>query len=107
MTNVIKWNGKLQKFNPSKLKRAVTAALRDAKVPKPKRAKIIREVCSPVIKACKKKKTVKGTLIRNEVVKRLRKKCKEGAVAWLKYEKKQKRKGKTAKKRVVRRKRRR
>ncbi len=105
MTNVIKWNGKTQKFSPSKLKKAVMSALRDAKVPKPKRARIIREVAGPVIKACKRRKTVKGTAIRNDVVKRLRKKCREGAVAWLKYEKKQKRKGgkrKTSRKAVHR-----
>jgi len=88
MTKVIKRGGKTQKFNPSKIKKAVMAALRDAKVPKPKRAKIVREVCSPVIKACRKKKTVKSSAIRSLIMPRLRKKCKEAAAAWLKYERK-------------------
>ncbi len=108
MTNVIKKGGKTQKFSPSKVKKAVMAALKDAKVPKPKRAKIVREVANPVIKACKKKKTVKVSVIRNLLVKKLRSKCKEGAVAWLKYEKRHRRKTrKSVKKRVVHRKRRR
>ena len=88
MTTVIKRDGKTRKFSPAKVKSAVMGALRDAKVPKPKRAKIVREVAGPVIKACKKRKTIKGTAIRSQIVKRLRKKCKEGAAAWLKYEKK-------------------
>jgi transcriptional regulator NrdR family protein len=101
MTNVIKRGGKTQKFSPSKLKKAVMSALKEAKVPKPKRAKIVREVAGPVIKACKGKKTVRGIVIRNDIVKRLRKKCKEGAAAWLKYEKRHRpKKRRTVKKRV-------
>jgi transcriptional regulator NrdR family protein len=88
MTEVIKRGGKKQKFNPSKIKRSVMAALRDAEVPKPKRAKIVREVAGPVIKACRKKKTVKVAVIRKLLVAKLRKKCKEGAAAWIKYERK-------------------
>jgi transcriptional regulator NrdR family protein len=103
MTNVIKRGGKTQKFSPSKIKSAVMGALREAKVPKPKRAKIVREVTGPVIKACKKKKTVKALAIRSLIVARLRKKSKEGAAAWIKYEKKHRKgaKRRIAKKRVV------
>jgi transcriptional regulator NrdR family protein len=99
MTNVIKRDGKTRKFSPSKVKSAVMGALRDAKVPKPKRAKIVREVAGSVIKACKKKKTVKAIAIRNLIVKKLRKKCKEGAAAWLKYEKKHRTKARKKRKR--------
>jgi len=88
MTNVIKRGGKTQKFNPSKIKKSVMSAARDAKVPKAKRAKLVREVAGPVIKACRKKKTVKSAAIRSLIVKRLRKKSKESAAAWLKYERK-------------------
>jgi len=102
MTNVIKKGGKTQKFSPSKVKNAVMGALREAKVPKPKRAKIVREVTGPVIKACKKRKTVKASAIRKLIVARLRKKSKEGATAWLKYERRHKKgaKKRTVKKRV-------
>jgi transcriptional regulator NrdR family protein len=92
MTKVIKRGGKTQKFNPSKIKKSVMAALRDAKVPKPKRAKIVREVAGPVIKACRKRKSVKASAIRSLVVPKLRKKCKEAAAAWLKYERKHRKK---------------
>ncbi len=103
MTSVIKRGGRTQKFSPSKIKSAVMGALREAKVPKAKRAKIVREVTGPVIKACKKKKTVKATAIRSLIVARLRKKSKEGAAAWIKYERKHRKgaKRRTAKKRVV------
>jgi transcriptional regulator NrdR family protein len=98
MTQVIKRGGKKQKFNPSKIKKSVLSAARDAKIPKAKRAKLVREVAGPVIKACKKKKSVKTSAIRSLLVARLRKKSKEAAAAWIKYERKH-RKG--AKKRVV------
>jgi hypothetical protein len=82
-------------------------ALREAKVPKPKRAKIVREVTGPVINACKKKKNVKATAIRSLIVARLRKKSKEGAAAWIKYERKHRKgaKRRTVKKRVRKRRR--
>jgi len=92
MTKVIKRGGKTQKFNPSKVKKSVMAALRDAKVPKPKRAKLVREVAGPVIKACRKRKTIKASAIRSLIVPRLRKKSKEAAAAWLKYERKHRKK---------------
>jgi transcriptional regulator NrdR family protein len=101
MTIVIKRGGRKQKFSADKIKRAVMGALREAKVPKSKRAKIVREVTGPVIKACRKRKTVKATAIRSLIVPRLRKKSKEGAAAWIKYERRH-RKGKTAKKKVRR-----
>jgi transcriptional regulator NrdR family protein len=107
MTTVIKRGGRKQKFSPSKIKKAVMGALREAKVPKPKRARIIREVTGPVIKACRRRKTIKATAIRSLVVPRLRKKSREAASAWLKYERKHRKgKRKAAKKRVHRKRRR-
>ncbi len=105
MTNVIKRGGRTQKFSPSKIKKAVMGALREAKVPKPKRARIVREVTGPVIKACKRKKTVKASAIRSLIVKRLRKKSKEGVAAWTKYERKHRKgaKRRTARKRTAKR----
>ncbi len=109
MTSVIKRGGRTQKFSPSKIKNAVMGALREAKVPKPKRAKIVREVTGPVIRACRRRKTIKATAIRSLIVPRLRKKSKEAAAKWLSYERKH-RKGtrrRTAKRRVHHKKRRR
>ena len=88
MTQVIKRGGRTQKFSADKIKRAVMGALREAKVPKPKRAKIVREVTGPVIKACRKRKAIKATAIRSLIVPRLRKKSKEAAAKWLSYERK-------------------
>jgi transcriptional regulator NrdR family protein len=102
MTKVIKRGGRIQKFSPSKIKKSVMGAARDAKVQKAKRAKLVREVTGPVIKACKKKKTVKATAIRSLIVKRLKKKSKEAAAAWIKYERKHRKgpKRRTVKRRV-------
>jgi len=107
MTSVVKRGGRTQKFSPSKIKSAVMGALREAKVPKAKRAKIVREVTGPVIRACKKRKTVKATAIRSLIVPRLRKKSKEGAEAWVKYERRHRKgaKRRTTKKRVRKRRR--
>jgi len=86
MTTVIKRGGRKQKFSADKIKKAVMGALREAKVPKSKRAKIVREVTGPVIRSCRKRKTIKATAIRSLVVPRLRKKSKEAAAKWLSYE---------------------
>jgi transcriptional regulator NrdR family protein len=107
MTTVVKRGGKKQKFSPSKIKKAVMGAAREAKVPTSKRAKLVREVTGPVINACKKKKTVKATAIRTLILSRLRKKSKGAAAAWVKYDRKHRKgaKRRTAKKRVHRKKR--
>lgn len=113
MTNVIKRGGKIQKFSPSKLKRAIAAAIREAKVPMKNRKKILREVAGPVMKAVRKRKTIKSSAIAKLVVAKLRRKSKEAATKWVKYERRRHKKRthakkrRTAKRRTVRRKRRR
>ncbi len=86
MTKVIKRGGKVQDFSPSKLKRAIAAAIREAKVPSSMRAKMVREVVSSVSKACRKRKTIKASAIAKLVVTKLRVRSKEAAAKWVKYE---------------------
>ena len=90
MTTVIKRGGKKEPFNPSKIKRSVRAAARDAGIPLFGRMALVREVAKPVIRACRRKESVKASAIRTMVVKRLSRKSKEAAAAWKKYEKRHK-----------------
>jgi transcriptional regulator NrdR family protein len=101
MTYVIKRGGNTQKFSPSKLKKAIAAAIREAKVPRSERTKLLREVANPVIKACKKKKTIKSVALGKLVVAKLRVKSKEAAAKWTKYEKRRHKKRTHAKRRTV------
>ncbi len=103
MTYVIKRGGNTQVFSPSKLKKAIAAAIREAKVPRAQRTKLLREVANPVIKAVKKKKTIKSSAIAKLVVAKLRVKSKEAAAKWVKYERRRHKKRTHAKKRVAKR----
>ncbi len=102
MTNVIKRGGQKQKFSPSKIKKSIEKALKDAKVAKAKRDKIVKEVGGAVIAQFGKRKLVKTKEIRNAVVSKLSKKSKAAVTAWKRSEKKKKRK--TVKKRTTKRK---
>jgi transcriptional regulator NrdR family protein len=90
MTKVLKRGGKIQNFRAYKVKRSVRNAAKDAKISRAERNKLVKEVACPIIKACKRKKTVKSAEIRNLLIKGLGKKSKETAAAWLKYEKRYK-----------------
>lgn len=104
MTQVIKRGGKVQVFSPSKLKKVIAAALREAKVPASQRTKMVREVANSVTKAVKKRKTIKASAIGKLVVAKLRVKSKEAAAKWNKYEKRQHKKRTHAKRRTVKKK---
>jgi transcriptional regulator NrdR family protein len=92
MTNVIKRGGRKQKFSPSKIKNSMDKALKDAKVPKAKRTRIIKEVAGAVIALFKKRKLVKTTEIRRAVVSKLGRKSKAAVAAWKRNEKKKRKK---------------
>lgn len=108
MTQVMKRGGRLQAFSPSKLKKAIAAAIRDAKVPRTARTKILREVANSVTKAVKKRKTIKATAISKLVATKLRAKSKEAAAKWVKYERRRHKrthaKRRTAKKKTTKKK---
>ena len=92
MTKVIKKGGKEQKFVPNKIKRAINKAAMEAKLPPAERKTLVRIVGGAVTKACKRRKTIKATEIRNMVVSKLQKKSKPVAAAWRKFEKRHKKK---------------
>ena len=87
MTKVIKRGGKEQKFASEKIKRSILRAAKEAKLSPAERKKLVREVAGPVIRACRKRKTINAKAIRKIVVSKLDKKSKDTAAAWRKYEK--------------------
>ncbi len=101
MTTVIKKGGKEQKFSPEKIKRAVGKAAKEAKLSPVERRKLIREL-APVIRAVRKRKTIKTSMIAKLVLAKLQRKSKATAAAWRKHAKKHRRKA--TKRRTVRRK---
>jgi transcriptional regulator NrdR family protein len=102
MTSVIKRGGSKQKFSPSKLKKSIDWALKDAKVPKAKRDGLVKEIGGEIISLFSKRKLVKTTEIRSAVLKRLTKKSKAAVAAWKRSEKKKRKKA--VKKRTAKRK---
>jgi transcriptional regulator NrdR family protein len=103
MTNVIKKGGGKQRFSPSKLKKSIDWALKDAKVAKKKRDLLVKEVGGEIIALFSKRKLVKTTEIRNAVLKKLVKKSKAAVAAWKRSEKKKRKKAvkkRTPKRRV-------
>ncbi len=99
MTHVIKRGGKEQKFISDKIKRAIDKAAKEAKLPPAERKKLVREVAGVVIRACRRRKTIRTTEIGRLVASKLQKKSKVTAAAWRKYAKRHKRKRSTKKKR--------
>ncbi len=92
MTTVIKRGGRKQSFSPGKIKKAVEKAAKEAKVPKAKRDKLVKEVAGAVIALFGKKRSVKAIAIRKAVLSRLERKSKAAAAAWRMGERKKKRK---------------
>ncbi len=91
MTKVIKKGGKEQKFVPNKIKRAINKAAMEAKLPPAERKILVRVVGGAVIKACRRRKTIKSSMIRRLIVHKLQTKARPVASAWIKYEKRHKR----------------
>ncbi len=92
MTKVIKKGGKEQKFVPNKIKRAIEKAAKEAKLLPAERKVLIRVVGGSVIKACRRRKTIKSSMIRKMIVDKLQKKSKPVASTWRKFEKRHKKK---------------
>ena len=105
MTTVIKRGGKRQTFSPSKIKKAIAGALREAHVSKAKRDMIVKEVANEVVKMYGKRKLVKATEIRKAVVAKLGRRSKAAVTAWKRREKKKTKKVKKTANRTVKKKR--
>ena len=92
MTTVIKKGGKKEGFSPAKIRKSIAGAAKDAGVPFFERLGLVSEVANPVIRACRKKETIKASAIRTMVVGKLQRKSKLVAAAWRKYESRHRRK---------------
>ena len=90
MVQVIKRSGKRQKFVGAKITHSVEKATKEAKLSPAKRKELVKEVSEAVIKACKKKGTIRSTAIRKLILSRLERRSKSVASAWRKHEKKKK-----------------
>jgi transcriptional regulator NrdR family protein len=91
MTTVIKRGGRKQNFMPSKIKKAISNAAREAGFSPSKREELVKEVGESVISFFKKKRVVKSTDIRKSIIGRLSRKSKSLASAWRRHEKRKKR----------------
>jgi transcriptional regulator NrdR family protein len=90
MTTVIKKGGRRQAFSAAKIKRSVLKAAKEAKLSKSKAQALVKEVATPVIALCKKKRTVKSSYIRKTLLGRLNRKAKSVVSAWRKYDRRKK-----------------
>ncbi|MDD5700112.1 MAG: ATP cone domain-containing protein [Candidatus Nanoarchaeia archaeon] len=92
MTTVIKRGGRKQDFDASKIRKSVRCAARDAGIPLFHRCGLVMQVANPVIRACRKRKTISSSAIKKMVLSRLQRKSKDAAAAWRKYESRHRRK---------------
>lgn len=89
MTQVIKRGGKRrQSFIPSKIKKSIKGAAREAGFSASKTERVVNEVGNGVINFFKKKKVVKSVDIRRSILRRLNRKAKKVAATWKRFEKK-------------------
>jgi transcriptional regulator NrdR family protein len=89
MTTVIKKGGeKRQAFSPAKIKNAINAAAKKAKLSPAKRVKLVKEVADPAIALFKKKRLVKATEIRRSILRRIETRSKATASAFKRFKKK-------------------
>ncbi len=86
MVYVIKRGGKKEVFNPSKIKRGIERAAKDAKINSLKIKQLISEVADPFIEITKKKKNIKATEIRKSILRRIDRRAKSVSNAWRKFE---------------------
>ena len=90
MVKIIRKNKKIVAFSAAKLKRGILRAGKDAKINAKELKQIVRKVSAPVIRAIRKRRSVKSSAIRKAVLARLDKSYKNIAKAWRKYDKKKK-----------------
>lgn len=88
MVHVIKRSGKKQAFMPSKLRRSVEKAAKEAGISSGKIKILVNEVVDPFINITKKKRVVKAVEIRKSVLRRIERRMKSVASAWRRHEKK-------------------
>ncbi len=93
MTHVIKRGGGKQAFIPSKIRKSVKKAAREAGLSLKKAENLVKEVAESVINFCRKKRAVKTTDIRKSILRRLERRTRAVASAWRRHEKKKRKKG--------------
>jgi len=86
---VVKRDGKTQKFNPSKIKKAIEKTAKDAGLNSAKRKDLLKEVALPIIKLYKHKR-VKSVDLRKVILRRLQSRSKATVAEWRRWEKRKK-----------------
>lgn len=89
MTQVIKRGGKRrQAFSPSKIKKALKGAAKEAGFSPSKTEKLVNEVGNGVINFARRKRVIKSIDIRKSILRRLSTRAKAVARTWKSFEKK-------------------
>lgn len=86
VSHVIKKGGKKQAFSVAKLRRSVERAAKDAKLKGSKA--LVKEVVDPLVKALKKRKTIKASALRKAMLGRIERRAKAVASAWKRFDRK-------------------
>jgi len=86
--DVLKRNGKKQRFTKAKLIRGLERALKEAKVPLAKRKVLVKDIIAGVVASFGRKKLIKAVDLRARILRRLDSRSKATAKAWKRYDKK-------------------
>lgn len=90
MVKIIKKGGRIQAFNPAKIRNSISRAAKEAKVSSIKEKQLLKNVADPVINLTKKKKIVKSTDLRRSLLGRLERRAKTVSKAWKRFDRKNK-----------------
>ncbi len=88
MTDVVKRNGKKQKFSKAKLEKSVEKAAKEAKVSAAHIKTLVKEISEGVSAAIGGRKSIKSAELRRKVLDRLGRRSKAAVAAWRRYDKK-------------------
>jgi transcriptional regulator NrdR family protein len=89
---VIKKNGDREAFSESKIKRAIEAAAKEARIPAERISGIAAEVSGNILKELTGTEEVSTQIIREKILEKLGKTERRVADAWLRYEETKRRK---------------
>lgn len=99
MVNVIKRDGRKQAFSPTKIRRSVESAAKDAKIPAARRRALVKEVADGYIATARKsRRMLRTSAIRRNLLTRLGRRSMASVRRWQAFDNKRRRKARAAKK---------
>ncbi len=89
--DVIKRSGSRQRFSRAKLERAISRALREARISGTRAKEIVREISEGVYTSIIRRRSIRAADLRKRVIDRLERRARSAASAWRRYDRRKRR----------------